>query len=98
MRRLEARFSDSRNRVSRRSRLGKTENCAGRRTCIADSSTSTEAVMLAASRISSRNDGSGTSITKTNPIAATGTAHSTTGVRANGVLDVSATANPHPAL
>ena len=46
MRRLEARFNESRNRVSSSSRLGKTENCDGRRIWMAESSTSTAAVML----------------------------------------------------
>src|SRR4051812_41216469 len=54
--------------------------------------------MLAASRMSSRNDGSGTSITKTRPTAATGTAHSTMGVFANWTLTVSATVHPRPGL
>src|SRR5258708_24598797 len=93
MRRLEARFSDSRNRVSSSSRLGKTENCAGRKMCMADSKTRMDAVRLAARRISSRNEGSGTSITKIRPTAATGTTHSTSGVRArSGALAVSAMA------
>jgi len=46
-------FSDRRNKVSRSSRLGKTENCAGRRICSAESRTSTDAAKLVASRRSS---------------------------------------------
>jgi hypothetical protein len=77
MRRLDARFSDRRNKVSRSSRLGKTENCAGRRICSAESRTSTDAAKLVASRRSSAMAGNGTSMTNTRLTAAMGTIHST---------------------
>ena len=44
--------------------------------CTADSSTSTDAVMLTASSRSSAKPGSGTSMTKTSATAATGMIHS----------------------
>src|SRR4030088_701133 len=86
MRRLEARFSDSRNKVSSSSRLGKTENCAGRRICSAESRTSTEAAKLVASRRSSTIDGSGTSMTKTRLTAAMGTIHSMNALRVGAAV------------
>src|SRR5208283_1561392 len=84
MRRLDARFNDRRNSVSRSNRLGKTENCAGRRICRAESSTSTEAAKLVASNRSSANAGNGTSMTKTRLTAAIGTIHSTNWLRVRG--------------
>src|ERR1700690_605099 len=86
MRRLEARFRESRNRVSSSNKLGKTENCAGRRMCMAESRTKMDAVKLAARRMSSRNEGSGTSMTKISPTAATGTTHSISGARGNATV------------
>src|SRR5208282_5511707 len=80
MRRLEARLSDSRNRVSSRRRLGKTENCAGRRICSAERRTRTEAAKLAARSRSSTMAGNGTSMTKTRLTAAIGMIHSMRGL------------------
>src|SRR5947209_9771784 len=77
MRRLLARLSDRRNRVISKSRLGKTENCAGRRIWTAVRNTRTDAVMLNASIMSRRKLGIGTSITKTMLTAAAGTIQST---------------------
>src|SRR5581483_12088309 len=63
--RLLARLRERRNRVRSRSKEGKTENCTGRKMYMETSNTSTEAVMLRDSSTSSRNDGRGTSMTKT---------------------------------
>src|SRR5882757_5878888 len=76
IRRLLARLRERRNRVINKSKLGKTENCAGRRICTAVRRTSTEAVMLNASMMSSRKLGIGTSMTKTMLTAAAGTIQS----------------------
>ena len=72
IRRVLARSSESRIRVSRRIRLGNTENCVGRRIWIAVSRTSTDAVMLSVSSRSRMMLGNGTSITNTSATAAVG--------------------------
>src|SRR5665213_666190 len=76
IRRVAARSSERRSRVSSKSRLGKTENSTGLRICTAVSRTSTEAVMLTVNSRSIRKLGSGTSMTKTIETAANGTTHS----------------------
>ena len=92
MRRLEARFSDRRNRVSSSSRLGKTENCAGRRIWRADSRTSTDAAKLVASKRSSTIAGNGTSMTKTRLTAAMGMIHSIIPLRVGAAVVTAAAA------
>src|ERR1700686_3594976 len=92
MRRLEARLSDRRNNVSKSSKLGKTENCAGRKICRAESSTSTDAAKLVASRRSSTIAGNGTIITKTRLTAAMGTIHSINGLRRGAAVVTAAMA------
>src|SRR5712691_10624404 len=78
MRRLEARLSDRRSRVSNSNRLGNTENWDGRKIVMADNSTSTLTVMLAARNMSSRTLGNGTSMMKIRPTTAIGMIHSAT--------------------
>src|SRR5271154_2671542 len=73
MRRRLAMLREMRKRVRKRSRVGKTENCTGRRMYKAERSTITPRVMLRARKMSSTMAGTGTSIMKT---VATGTSHS----------------------
>src|ERR1700692_4091904 len=92
MRRLDARLSDSRNKVSKSRNLGKKENCAGRNICRAERNTSTAAAKLVASRRSSTIAGNGTIITKTRLTAAMGTIHSINGLRRGAAVVTAAMA------
>src|SRR5260370_127806 len=63
--RLEARFNDNRNSVSKSSSVGNTEKSTARRTCTAVKNTITEAVIEEASKISSTTLGTGIIMTNT---------------------------------
>jgi hypothetical protein len=76
MRRLLARFRDSRNKVNSSNKEGKTEKSIGFKMYIDTNKTSTDAVMLKESKISNTKEGTGTSMTKTVATAAAGTIQS----------------------
>jgi hypothetical protein len=67
---------DKRNNVKSSNKDGKTEKSTGCKMYIETNKTSTDAVMLKESRISSTKDGTGTSMTKTVATAAAGTIQS----------------------
>src|SRR5947207_1587436 len=76
MRRLLAMFNEIRNSVRNSNKVGKTENCTGRRMYNADNSTTTPNVTLVARKRSRINAGTGTSMTNTVATAASGISHS----------------------
>jgi len=76
IRRVLARSSESRSSVSSKSKLGKTENCTGRKIWIAVKRTRMDAVMLIVSSMSNIKLGRGTNITNTMETAAIGAIHS----------------------